>query len=143
MPSSGFFVKMVFKKTIKVQEKQTSGNNLSVTVSSIAAHGEKIFTKIIRDPKTRAFHLSYGGNRIFLSLFIKKWEPFEVNLLFFVNIVATMSKRFSDFSQRFRDYLLFEAEIIKIKLFPVTMQCLTMVNHDSEEGDTYKSPLKR
>ena len=34
--------------------------------------------------KNKAFHLSYGGTRIFLSLFIKKWEPFEVNLLLFV-----------------------------------------------------------
>ena len=47
MPSSGFFVKMVFKEKIEIQEKYTSGNTLSVTVSSIAAHGEMIFTKII------------------------------------------------------------------------------------------------
>ena len=47
MPSSGFFVKMVFKEKIIIKEEKTSGNTLSVTVSSIAAYGETIFTNII------------------------------------------------------------------------------------------------
>ena len=47
MPSSGFFVKSILMRKMKKQEKLLSGKILSVTVTSFAAQGEVILTKII------------------------------------------------------------------------------------------------